>query len=146
MATFLERFGSGEFAGECELVWMAWVDAIALLGLRHFEPMVLQATEQGLVDEFVFERDEFYAMLEHAERTPSDVSRFTGVGYLDDVVEALNLFSAADEDEIDDGAAWPDDEDEGPTQPVINPWRHVGRNDPCPCGSGKKAKRCCLAD
>jgi uncharacterized protein YecA (UPF0149 family) len=26
-----------------------------------------------------------------------------------------------------------------------NPMRHVGRNDPCPCGSGKKAKRCCLA-
>ena len=22
-------------------------------------------------------------------------------------------------------------------------WRGVGRNDPCPCGSGKKAKRCC---
>jgi hypothetical protein len=21
---------------------------------------------------------------------------------------------------------------------------YVGRNDPCPCGSGKKAKRCCL--
>jgi uncharacterized protein YecA (UPF0149 family) len=32
-----------------------------------------------------------------------------------------------------------------PGQPVVNPWRHVGRNDPCPCGSGKKAKRCCLA-
>ncbi|NLJ25538.1 MAG: anaerobic sulfatase maturase [Firmicutes bacterium] len=22
-------------------------------------------------------------------------------------------------------------------------WRHVGRNDPCPCGSGKKYKKCC---
>jgi uncharacterized protein YecA (UPF0149 family) len=21
--------------------------------------------------------------------------------------------------------------------------RHVGRNDPCPCGSGRKYKRCC---
>ena len=26
----------------------------------------------------------------------------------------------------------------GPPRP------HVGRNDPCPCGSGKKYKRCCL--
>ncbi len=25
-----------------------------------------------------------------------------------------------------------------------NPHRHVGRNDPCPCGSGKKFKKCCL--
>jgi uncharacterized protein YecA (UPF0149 family) len=32
-----------------------------------------------------------------------------------------------------------------PNEPVRNPWRHVGRNDPCPCGSGKKAKKCCLA-
>ena len=23
-------------------------------------------------------------------------------------------------------------------------WAGIGRNDPCPCGSGKKAKRCCL--
>ncbi|MBQ8995714.1 MAG: anaerobic sulfatase maturase [Oscillospiraceae bacterium] len=23
-------------------------------------------------------------------------------------------------------------------------WKGVGRNDPCPCGSGKKAKKCCL--
>ena len=22
----------------------------------------------------------------------------------------------------------------------------VGRNDPCPCGSGKKYKKCCLAE
>lgn len=25
-----------------------------------------------------------------------------------------------------------------------NPYRDVGRNDPCPCGSGKKFKKCCL--
>ncbi|WP_198164187.1 SEC-C metal-binding domain-containing protein [Bradyrhizobium jicamae] len=29
---------------------------------------------------------------------------------------------------------------------VRNTWRHVGRNDPCPCGSGKKAKKCSLAN
>jgi len=29
--------------------------------------------------------------------------------------------------------------------PVVNPFRDVGRNDPCPCGSGKKYKKCCLA-
>ncbi|MBR2670655.1 MAG: anaerobic sulfatase maturase [Oscillospiraceae bacterium] len=23
-------------------------------------------------------------------------------------------------------------------------WKNIGRNDPCPCGSGKKAKKCCL--
>ena len=30
-------------------------------------------------------------------------------------------------------------------QPATNPHRGVGRNDPCPCGSGKKYKKCCGA-
>ncbi|MBI3516835.1 MAG: DUF1186 domain-containing protein [Proteobacteria bacterium] len=27
---------------------------------------------------------------------------------------------------------------------AVNPYKGVGRNDPCPCGSGKKFKNCCL--
>ena len=33
-------------------------------------------------------------------------------------------------------------EEEGPRQPVKAD-KKVGRNDPCPCGSGKKYKKCC---
>jgi hypothetical protein len=29
-----------------------------------------------------------------------------------------------------------------PTPP--NPFKGIGRNDPCPCGSGRKFKKCCL--
>ena len=29
-------------------------------------------------------------------------------------------------------------------EPVRNVGRKVGRNDPCPCGSGKKFKACCM--
>ena len=28
-------------------------------------------------------------------------------------------------------------------QTVVRTTKKVGRNDPCPCGSGKKYKRCC---
>ncbi len=31
------------------------------------------------------------------------------------------------------------------SQPYENPFNGVGRNDPCPCGSGEKFKKCCLA-
>ncbi|MDL2294766.1 SEC-C domain-containing protein, partial [Ruminococcaceae bacterium OttesenSCG-928-D13] len=31
-------------------------------------------------------------------------------------------------------------------QPVRNAEKKVGRNDPCPCGSGKKYKKCCGRD
>ena len=31
----------------------------------------------------------------------------------------------------------------GVKEPYVNPFAGVGRNDPCPCGSGKKFKKCC---
>ncbi|MDR2247188.1 MAG: DnaJ domain-containing protein [Treponema sp.] len=39
---------------------------------------------------------------------------------------------------------WIDDDDEKP-EPVRRADPKIGRNDPCPCGSGKKYKRCCGA-
>jgi uncharacterized protein len=30
------------------------------------------------------------------------------------------------------------------TEPYVRPTPKVGRNDPCPCGSGQKYKKCCL--
>ena len=32
-----------------------------------------------------------------------------------------------------------------PVQQVVRAGPKIGRNDPCPCGSGKKHKKCCLA-
>ncbi len=32
-----------------------------------------------------------------------------------------------------------------PERYVLKPGETVGRNDPCPCGSGKKYKKCCGA-
>lgn len=37
-------------------------------------------------------------------------------------------------------------EDEGPKKPAKRSSDKVGRNDPCPCGSGKKYKKCCGAN
>ena len=52
--------------------------------------------------------------------------------------------TSADEDE---DATW--DDDGGPRSvadlavPFVRETPKVGRNEPCPCGSGKKYKRCC---
>ena len=32
----------------------------------------------------------------------------------------------------------------GSTRPHRNPGSRIGRNDPCPCGSGRKYKQCCM--
>jgi preprotein translocase subunit SecA len=36
--------------------------------------------------------------------------------------------------------------DRQPVQQVVRGAAKVGRNDPCPCGSGKKYKKCCGVD
>jgi preprotein translocase subunit SecA len=36
--------------------------------------------------------------------------------------------------------------DSGPRKPAVRSTARVGRNDPCPCGSGKKYKKCCGAN
>jgi len=41
--------------------------------------------------------------------------------------------------EIEDDDEW----DDPIPQPYVRPEPKVGRNDPCPCGSGKKYKKCC---
>lgn len=49
---------------------------------------------------------------------------------------------AGDEDALDnrsfDAGGW------GDAEPLVSRGAHTGRNAPCPCGSGKKYKRCCL--
>ena len=34
----------------------------------------------------------------------------------------------------------------GKVKPVVRAGSKLGRNDPCPCGSGKKYKKCCLRE
>jgi hypothetical protein len=45
-------------------------------------------------------------------------------------------------------AKLPDRMDFGPRPPKVRPLKKTairpGRNEPCPCGSGKKAKKCCI--
>jgi preprotein translocase subunit SecA len=36
--------------------------------------------------------------------------------------------------------------DRQPVQQVVRSGAKIGRNDPCPCGSGKKYKKCCGAN
>jgi preprotein translocase subunit SecA len=44
---------------------------------------------------------------------------------------------ASAENQLSDG-----EESEEGHQPVVRDERKVGRNEPCPCGSGKKYKQC----
>jgi len=146
MVGFLGRFFSGKMAPPGDVAWHAWVVAVALLGLRTMQPAVLTAFDDEAIDEDFIDRRTFIDLLAEAERAPDDIGRFERehLGYIADVAETLQRFDLGGNVEpMDELADEPDSF--SPVKPVVNPWRHVGRNDPCPCGSGKKAKRCCLA-
>jgi preprotein translocase subunit SecA len=107
-------------------------------------PLVDAAYREGRLPEGWIDRSEFNEDLAGAERTPDDIERFTqsNLGYIEDVLVSLE-WVPDDEDTFDEEGPWSDFE--YPGEPVRNPLRHVGRNDPCPCGSGKKFKKCCVA-
>jgi hypothetical protein len=161
MVRLLERFSEEKRAEDDDPVWVSWTRAIALLGLRDLAALVYRGWEDGRIADWVIGRGEFEETLADAERKPDDATRFEefGLGYIEDVVDALTssgLPEFDEEDESFDEDVFDSDEDVfdrdnrdlpwTPAEPVRNPWRHVGRNDPCPCGSGKKAKKCCLAN
>ncbi len=115
-------------------VWFGWQNCIALLGFADLEPLVVRAFRQGLVDKEVLAFEDFQADL-FANRAAPDrraLCEERGLKPIDDALEALAVFDADE------------DEDDEPSTPAANPNRNVGRNDPCPCGSGKKYKKCCL--
>jgi hypothetical protein len=154
MRGLLERFDEERLADDDDQAWVGWLKAIALLGLRDMAALVHRAWDEGRVPDWAFERSDFEEILADAERKPDDAARFEELelGYIEDVLDAL---AWSDIPELDEQDEFLDEDvfDRGdldvlwtPTEPVRNPWRHVGRNDPCPCGSGKKAKKCCLAN
>lgn len=130
---FLIRFDEERPARAGDAAWAGWEEAIALLGLRELAPRRAAAVADARLLPADEADDGFEAMLALAETEPADGERFAqhGVGYLDDAIGDLDEALASDE-EAD------------ATEPLQNPLRHVGRNDPCPCGSGKKFKKCCL--
>jgi uncharacterized protein YecA (UPF0149 family) len=152
MTQFLERFSQQRLADDSDYTWADWAEAIALLGLTSLAPLVEEEWRKNDVLQDFLELKEFKGELAKAVSAPGDRAQLEtySLGYIEDAVGELEwtreLGEKDDADEIDedeDNPLW--DPDEDISQPFHNPMRHVGRNDPCPCGSGKKAKRCCLA-
>jgi uncharacterized protein len=133
-------------------VWSGWVLAIALLGLEALSSVVRQAFGRGLIEPMVMGYDDFRRDL---ERTLADPERMAGfeydqIGPLEDAIGELSgwyTFSDAAKQDQERWATSPEDAGlafADTPQPFVDPFHGVGRNDPCPCGSGKKYKKCCL--
>ena len=145
---FLVRFYEERPAEDGDRAWAGWITAISLLGLRDLVPLVDNAFREGRIPEEWTDRRLFDDDIAAAEYAPDDIDRFTqyNLGYIEDVLVSLDWTRGTEDVFDEDGEEAPWADFAYPNEPVRNPWRNVGRNDPCPCGSGKKFKKCCLGN
>jgi uncharacterized protein len=149
--TEAERFLRAGYADikpqdEC-FVWQGWQSAIAALGLVELKPLVEQAFKRGYISPSWLRFESFEEDLQRAIEHPAAPWQYEDHYTLfGDTVEELSTWSAFNpKSESDsDRSSLRRDEQWSPNVPAVNPFKDVGRNDPCPCGSGKKFKKCCL--
>ncbi|MCL2716284.1 MAG: SEC-C metal-binding domain-containing protein, partial [Alphaproteobacteria bacterium] len=153
---FLSGFdATGETVIEC------WIFAIGLLGLRELTPLVARRVAVADFEDLVDFCDNdgaggtLSSLLKDAAAAPNDEGRFheQNIGELGKLVETLSDHPdprlATRPRQPKPAAPPPGPAPRKPAQqqtPQTNPFRNVGRNDPCPCGSGLKAKKCCLGN
>jgi hypothetical protein len=135
-------------------VWQGWQSAIAMLGLSELKSLVKTAFERGFIDRQWLGFEHFERDLAHGIEHPGEPVRpgddlFTPFG---NVIEELSNWYGFSEKRREDRVKRQDDASfdwGGAGLSLDGPYRNtlkgVGRNDPCPCGSGKKFKKCCLA-
>jgi Protein of unknown function (DUF1186)/SEC-C motif len=152
-----------------EVVWSELVDAANDLYPDEVYDHIKKAYDDGLVDEYIVDpewvdeqidlgKDAVLADLPEWNHLVEDVTVEMGAWF-----ENREHGDEWDEDEdwYEEGEWDEDDEDDewdagrhrlsalngnnfAPNSPFMAPEK-IGRNDPCPCGSGKKYKRCCGA-
>jgi hypothetical protein len=141
------------------LVSAGWAELVAQTGLQELSDLVEKSFRDKKIGLEFLTRSDFDRILKDAQagQTMQGVPReFEPFG---DVIEELGDWTIRDdfeegaedeltlEDELALGGQGAADLiaafQQMMPKPASNPYRHVGRNDPCPCGSGKKFKRCC---
>ena len=153
---FASAFDANRQIQEADIGWNGWEILIETLGWQEFAPLVEAACADGRLDTGMSDLNLFRSGLAEAMAlAPDDHSRVDELqcGPIGNVLMAASqgapeLAEWVDEDAFGDRIGQ-DDADDGWAMPPsqeqrIDPMRHVGRNDPCPCGSGKNYKKCCL--
>lgn len=122
-------------------VWLGWMTAVAVLGYEGLAPQAEELFHRGLASEEWQGVEDFRGDLERTLRDPDGMAGFEEhrVWPFTGAIEELSKWHGYSGK--DDAPSLADYEVQ---QPITNPLRGIGRNDPCPCGSGRKYKKCCL--
>lgn len=110
---------------------------------RHLKTIIGIATESGLENK---KRSEDFLYLDTSMLTEEDYEQARGLKKKHDIFQEDNLqFHEGNEDEYPEVVDSPFDHQEDIHIEAFNIGQKPARNWPCPCGSGKKYKHCCLS-
>ena len=154
----LDRTAAGRFLRDAFMelqpqrqnyVWVGWQSAIAMLGMSDLKTLVKKAFDRGFIDGHVLGFDHFEEDLRRGIDHPGEprVPDDRDGTLFGDTVEELSGWYCFSEQYREDQERWrrQAEADLARSQRLENPFKGIGRNDRCPCGSGKKFKKCCLA-
>ncbi|MFK0572927.1 DUF1186 domain-containing protein [Endozoicomonas sp.] len=127
---------------EPNLIWNSLVICSEAMRFSELLPDIRQAYKEGLAT------NRFAALKDvevEIETEYDDLRRLSyDKHYITDTIAELKGWAAFQEAYLKPADAPYDDDDYFHiSAPVINQAAKVGRNEPCPCGSGKKFKKCC---
>lgn len=110
-------------------VYISWLEDMLKVAGKEQLPVILR-----LYDESLLEKQDRFSLHEIKKWLVSPTSNF----------KIYDIYTSIDQ-YYDSWQRWAnkDDKFDTPTPFISEP--EVGRNDPCPCGSGKKYKKCCGA-
>jgi hypothetical protein len=125
---------NGKLAREPDFIWSALVVACCDLYPQELLQEIERAYDDGLVDSFHVRMEDVQDTLAEGQDEVLQRSKQHREGLIEDTVAEMNWWACFEADT------------DAPTtakQPSVKE-KKIGRNDPCPCGSGKKYKKCCL--
>ncbi len=123
--TIFQHFLDADPIEDPELVAFAILDYVET-SPNPVSPLVYELYEAGLVEEIIL-GDYTDAQIIAATRDPSDIKTIDDIFSIYDQLDKLGSMPAYKNNPL----------------PQLGLYK-TGRNDPCPCGSGKKYKKCCL--
>jgi len=136
----IDRF---EPQSDCVL-WTTWLFVVSHLGFEDLKTQAKVSYERGFVALRGMTYDEFLNDIETAKASPDRVTPFhdNRIHPFTDAVGMLSRWYSFSSPGVRERLK--EQRSLRAPQTEQDPYRHVGRNDLCPCGSGKKFKRCCL--
>ena len=127
-----------KLAREPDFIWAALVSASCDLHPKELLQDIQQAYDEDLVDSWHINMDDIRDTLAHDNKEVLQKFRQRRGGLIEDTIGEMHWWAC-----FEQGTNADYKKPAAANKPIVKE-KKIGRNDPCPCGSGKKYKKCCL--